>query len=295
MARQVPPWLVRWLLVARRRNARSGFTLLELLVALLIGSIIVTALLYGLVEILQTNQRESSRAETQREMQLALDYISSDIRESVFVYDGACLQGSGGGCRGLLQHLPPEISSSGNKPILAMWRVDELPSRLIQNCKDNARAINEREDDLPAAIRRVPCLARRSYTLVVYYLDTTNTTGRWQGNARIRRYELSQFDARRSTQNSPAPNPGWVSPTARGITFQSWPFAGTNQQTQRPVLASGDAALVDFVDEPQQVNAASCPRDVNSPTPKNPAFVVSPQGGNSSFYACVRGGGSTQT
>ena len=96
MTKRSSKWsTVQWLWLFRRRSSAKGFTLIELLVALLIGGIISSALLYGVVELLQTNQRESSRAETQREMQLALDYISSELREAVFVYDGGCLVGTG--------------------------------------------------------------------------------------------------------------------------------------------------------------------------------------------------------
>jgi prepilin-type N-terminal cleavage/methylation domain-containing protein len=299
---------VRWLLIAQRSSKRSGFTLLELLVALLIGSIIVSALLYGLVEILQTNQRESSRAETQREMQLAIDYISSDIRESVFVYDGDCLSPTtsrAGICRGLPPVLPTAISGAGKVPVLAMWRVDELPQVLIDSCRANAARINDNPP--PAAINGVPCLSRRNYTLVVYYLDTTNPTGKWQGQARIRRYELPQFDQRGNR------NTGWVDPTSTQNNFLGWPYALvrsslTNLQTTSPLpdgtqnLAQGapenreGAALVDFVDAPtgsQAVNTANaCPGPATPPAnPRQPPFVVSPTSGSTSFYACVRGGG----
>ncbi|TAN85658.1 MAG: prepilin-type N-terminal cleavage/methylation domain-containing protein, partial [Phormidium sp. SL48-SHIP] len=71
----------------------SGFTLTEILVSMIIAGLVMSGLLGLMVELLTSDARETARTETQREMQMALDYISSDIRESVYVYDGNCIDG----------------------------------------------------------------------------------------------------------------------------------------------------------------------------------------------------------
>lgn len=296
-------------LISRRRTQR-GFTIVELLVALVMGSIITGTLLFAVVEVLQLNQREDNRAETQRDMKVAMDYISTELREAVFVYDGLCLTGSGTpgsgvSCPSVLRFLPSVINTAPNTiPVIAFWRVSELPQTLMQACANNATQIYA--DPPPAAINGVPCLSRRTYSLVVYYLDTT-TGGNWRGLARIRRYELSQFN------DDGTRNTGWVDPTLTNNNFLGWPLdsRGNNLQVQNTLpdgstnLAVGapsntvnPTVLTDFVDAPMgsgQANNAiagttttSCPND---PSTRLPAFVRTPTNGSTSFYACVRGGG----
>lgn len=288
---------------AHSRPHPAGFTLIELLVAMVMGSIITGALLFMIVNVLQFNQREDTRSETQREMKVALDYISTELREAVFVYDGRCMTGpvAGAGlCPGLLSYLPASLQSSGRIPVLAFWRVDELPQPLIQTCAANAAQLYA--DPTPAAISGVPCLSRRSYSLVVYFVDT-NKTGTWKGNARLRRYELTQFRADGTR------NPGWVDPTITNNNFLGWPLnsQGVNLQNQAtlpdgsPNLAQGapvapvepePVVLTDYVDTPTPPGAANntvtCPANTSTALP---AFLRSPTAGSPSFYACVRGGG----
>ena len=300
MAKHSFPWLlVRWFRRSNRMRSTAGFTLIELLVAMLIGSIITSVLLYGVVELLKTNQRESSRAETQREMQLALDYISGELRQAVFVYDGGCLNGTGAftanACPGITSFLPAAISSAPTTvPVLAFWRVDELPQVLINLCAANAANLNlSTNPDPPTGINGVPCLSRRSYSLVVYYLDTTNTGNIWLGKARLKRYALTQFNA-----TTGALNPGWVDPTATNNNFLGWPFDGKGVNLQTATITGANVtppALVDFVDSPITTGstAYACPGD-SAAAGSLPPFVRSPTATTiTGFYACVRGGGFT--
>lgn len=279
------------------KRQSAGFTLIELLVAMLIGSLIVTGLLYLVVELTQKNQAESARAETQRDMQLALDYISADLREAAFVYDKDCLVQQGVAtdanfCPGLLKEgIPATVVSAGNViPILFFWRIDPLPQALINRCK------------LAAPPATVPCVSRRSYTLVGYFLDRTNPTNTWGGRARITRYQLAQFQENDTTGTVAA---GYVSPQVTG--FLQWPY-GTNATTGNfedlqgaTVPAGGPVTLVDFVDdgEPDQANPLPaptaarpfCPNGYVSSTDENLLVGTKPLYQVKSFYACVANGG----
>jgi len=310
MAKHSFPWLLVRSFRFQRKHPTTGFTLLELLISVFIGGIITSTLLYSVVELLRVNQRESSRAETQREMQLAMDYISAELRQAVFVYDGTCLSGTGAfsvsACPGVTNFLPSSINTANTIPVLAFWRVDQLPQVLINLCATNSANLNlTTNPNPPAGINGVPCLSRRTYSLVVYYLDTTNTGGTWAGRARLKRYELTQFTA------TGAPNTGWVDPTTTNNNFLGWPYAatGTNLQTQG-TLSDGSTnpyvgtiagatvtppVLVDFVDSPTTTGstATACPGD-SVAAGSLPPFVRSPSGtAVTSFYACVRGGGFT--
>ncbi len=64
---------------------QMGFTLTELLVAALIGGIVVTMAGWGMVALLQNNQRIEEQATTRMNLSRALDFISDDIRSALTV------------------------------------------------------------------------------------------------------------------------------------------------------------------------------------------------------------------
>ncbi len=276
--------LRRWL--RDRRNHRfAGFTLIELLVSLLIGAIITGALLSLVVDLTENNQRDTARSETQRDMQLAMNYITQELREAVYVYDGDCLQGAGTitdaqqfatSCPGIVNHIPTTLSTGTSTPVLAFWRVDPLPEPLRQQCENAARASQTQLNTL--INNGIPCVSGRSYTLVVYaFVDDTSTTDIWQGKGRIVRYQLSQFDSNGN------PNPGWFDPLPDpGSSFQQWPYqlvGGTPALPTGYTRPTGNAdVLVDFVDDAPAQDA--CP----APSVRTPRITPVP-----SFYACVRG------
>ncbi|NJN19883.1 MAG: prepilin-type N-terminal cleavage/methylation domain-containing protein [Leptolyngbya sp. RL_3_1] len=135
-------WLGRLLLRAQKFKT-AGFTLLELLVAMLIGSIIISTLLYLVLEMLQIERRETAVDNTQRDMQRALEYMSSDVREAVHVYSTpatlpAVTQLVAVGA------LPGPASTT----VLAFWRPDpveddDIPNVCSTTFSGNADAIEE--------------------------------------------------------------------------------------------------------------------------------------------------------
>ncbi|PSB24344.1 prepilin-type N-terminal cleavage/methylation domain-containing protein [Stenomitos frigidus] len=312
-----------WATYQKRRLA--GFTLIELLVAMLVGGIITVSLLALVIQLVDVNQRDASRSETQRDMQAAMNYIGQELREAVFVYDGDCLQGTASTltatnfateCPGLVNYIPAGLTtaSAGNTPIpvLAFWRTDPLPQGLIAACKTNSDALDDTA--LPAAVATVPCLSGRSYTLVVYLLVIdSSTSDTWQGRARIVRYQLAQFSS--GATSGTQTNQGYVDPlSSPSSSFQQWPFqlatvsnvsSVSNAQSARPagadlnaVILTGNAAvLVDYIDD--GLLAASLgnptPSCLNRATASN-FYAATPRSDASfnpsnirSFYACVRG------
>lgn len=226
-------------------NGRGGFTLIELLVAMLISGLIVSGLLYLVVEVLGINQKDASRSDTQRDMQLAMDYITRDLREAFYVYGTeidvdpttgnptalvSCLdasptipaatRGASQLCTGLLSYLPAHLQNANNIPVLAFWKPEPLPADVTKYCRDNATSIGLTV--VNNAVDRVPCVAQRMYTLVVYSLNTENSSGIWKGRARIKRYALPHFP---ESSVSGAKTPGWVAPVASDDKRPlSWPF-----------------------------------------------------------------------
>lgn len=304
--------LRKWLLSYRskrfvnRRNHRfAGFTLIELLVSLVIGAIITASLLSLVVDLTDTNQKDTARSETQRDMQLAMNYITQDLRESVYVYDGDCLRGIGTitdanlyptSCPGLANFIPASVATGGtggtSTPILAFWRTDLLPEVVAQQCADAARnSPNSGATSSPLKTlinAGTPCVSGKSYTLVVYALvDDTSTADIWQGKARIVRYQLPQFNSDGSSNVGAG---GWVDPLPdTNSNFQQWPYRVVSGAVQAPASfqagyarpAGNPDVLVDFVDD-----ATTALANVTCQSPSVITPNIDPVPG---FFACVRG------
>ena len=324
----ISPLLLRFLVT---RSDRQGFTLLELLTAMVIGSIIVSTLLYGVVNILQTDQRDASRSDTQRDMQMAMDYIARDVREATYVYGitqdtitsagGAtslgpkesCLydyraasldRGTSGKCTGLLNYLPNVLKTGGNRPVLAFWKAEPLPSTMQTNCRGQAGNVGKitGETGFSAGLNSTPCVAQRMYTLVVYSLNT-EPASIWRGKARIKRYQLPHFTEAAAIG---AITPGWVAPIAKDKRPRTWPVGNGTKPGGEPEpngdlqfgikpIDGDNQVLTDFVDnDATKVGAYTsgyCPNGFDAAngfagSVPNPAF-------NPAFYVCVRSGGLT--
>ncbi len=260
-----------------------------------IASILISGLLYMVVELLQTNQKESAQTETQRDMQLALDFISSELREAVYVYGGDCLSGQGtltngvpsaDYCPGIINYIPDVLtnSTSNSVPILAFWKLQSLPKNLQDNCSNNT------------ADTTVPCAAGRTYSLIVYFLrknQSTDTTN-WAGKARITRYALTQYNS------DGIPTANYLTPAQTGVNFRIWPYKNnsgtlTNLQVSKPTTVDA-FTLVDFVDDTARSGDSnvSCPTNhvltPSSATLSNNSYASGAFNGDRSFYACVRAG-----
>jgi len=276
-----------------RRHSTQGFTLLELLVVTAIAGGIVSGLTFIVIQMMTSDQREASRAETQREMQMALDYMASELREAVYVYPGTYLENSRSNLNTtdvpFSNYLPASVTS-GAVPVLAFWKQQPFPQSVKTTCANTTTSTS------PAG---VACLNGQSYALVVYSLAKKPTgTTIWKGDARITRYVLSQFDSNGN------PTVGYVDPGVNS-NFTTWPWANPssgvqNLQTARP---TGKAfTLVDYVNLSQLPTAISqtgfCPAGGATSTTTVGSYDISPTtnmlaaagagfAGIRSFYACV--------
>ncbi len=285
--------------LSKLRLARSpmmrtkGFTLTELLVVLIIGSIIVTTLLSLVNELLKTNQRETAKSETQRDMQMALDYIASDLREAVYVYDPTCHSVTTPlSCPSYDQYIPAGVhtgvppvadgqSTAGSLAVLAFWKADPLspedlrPIEAAGYCGKYAAGSDLlKECD---QIRR----QKRTLTLVVYsqqWDQKDDPTSKWKGKSRIVRYELKKYKELENLTR----NKGYIDPLtdADEAIFQTWPYkpgvATSCQSTEGKVacdltnVVSGTpegsaTVLSDFLDEVRPVAARDLPNPICPP------------------------------
>lgn len=307
-----------------KRTDRRGFTLIELLVAILISGLIVSGLLYLVVEVLGINQRDSSRSDTQRDMQMAMDYITRDLREAFYVYGtqvegepgsetiqsclanraDAAARGAKGQCTGLLAYLPDHLvpADKSNIPVLAFWKPEPLPAAVAKYCIDNKGDIGIVKVDasgntVPNPIDKIPCVSQRMFTLVVYSLSTDNPNNTWKGRARIKRYALPHFS---EAFTGDTKKPGWVAPIDTDNKRPlAWPFGlnstGALVSLQVPVvenISTENVVLTDFVDIQPGAPLVLAP----TPTPNSGYcpynFEVANFGNfRPEFYACVRRAG----
>ena len=134
----------------------AGFTLVELLIALAMSSVIITLLLQFMINIITTDSDEQIKINSEQEIQIALDYISRDLQEAIYIYDAA-------GINAIKSQLRYP-NDDKKTPILVFWKREILD-------KNSAGEDNS--------------------SLVVYYLDNSSSTI-WSKAARISKWQIKK-------------------------------------------------------------------------------------------------------
>lgn len=166
MTRKAVQTLLKILPFSRKRTKGYGFTLLELLITILISGTIITALLAFVVDLMQTDRREYARSETQREMEMALNFMTDDLREAVYIYDR--VEQTRGALNPLKNYIPNNLNQGSDPavPILAFWKAERLPYSTTQQLPADINSC------ATAECKQV-LIRRRTYSLVVYYVAKT--------------------------------------------------------------------------------------------------------------------------
>ncbi|MFB2837634.1 prepilin-type N-terminal cleavage/methylation domain-containing protein [Floridanema evergladense] len=280
--------LLKTLPLSRKRHKKHGFTLIELLVTILISAVIITALLSFVIDLLQTDRREYARAETQREMETALNFIVDDLREAVYIYDKVDQQRSNSDR--LQNFIPTQFNGATATPVLAFWKAQRLnDADLPSNCGDN-----------DAECKQVT-IRRRAYSLIVYYVAKNPANDpKWRGKARIIRYAFNKYPSLPSLGKTN----GYRDP-AEESSFENWPNVNGSPGGSAANQGAGtmQAVLVDFVDDPE--NQSINPSQVETCTssdPNSPFYSTDPSNNptyrripdlnsnnrSNSFYVCIK-------
>ncbi len=257
-----------------KKATSKGFTLIELLVAIVVGSLILGSLLYLVVELMQVNRREEVLGQTQQDMQRAIDYITRDAREAVFVYStpGAIVDPDGGTT--LLAEL--DGIPAGAVPVLAFWRLDPVDPDNDFWSKNCSTAFSGAKQNECNTLK----VRQSFYTLVIYLQQQNEDADLWGGPSRIIRYELPKYsskDIATLTQRKGYSDPtgcttfaNWSRPPGRNVAN---PCDTANEGTTAPNIA----VLTDYVNfDASAASAAVCPVGYRQ-EPSTP----------SGFYACV--------
>jgi type II secretory pathway pseudopilin PulG len=174
---------LQWLLSKQLKHNRvkqksNGFTLIELLVGLLLAFLIIIPLLGFMLNILDSDRKEQAKALTEQELKSALDYITRDLQQAVYIYDAD-------GINEIRDQLPEYSQKNNYFPVLVFWKRQYISGGLT---------VGTGTDDTFV------------YSLVAYYLIKDNNTT-WSKAARIGRFQISngygQTDsAKESTRDS---------------------------------------------------------------------------------------------
>ena len=187
---------------------------------MLIATLIISTMLAFTVNIMETDRREQAKVETQGEVQAALDYISDDLQEAVYIYNADGLERVSP--NGISNQIPTFTDST---PVLAFWKriyyaADEEVNvgagvRKRVGCLEYGTSTANSTAALPCDVNRPTGSGRYTYSLVVYYLTYDNASGTnsaWSSAARIERWEIKD-GIRASCALGAAGNPALISPT----------------------------------------------------------------------------------
>lgn len=268
--------LYKYLLKLQQSNHNKGFTLLELLISLVVSSLVVGGLLYGVVELANIDKRETRVDQVQRDMNRAMEYITDDLQEAVYVYPNP-------------QQIATQLTSdsafpdnTGEVPVLAFWRIDPVEDN-VPDCTTGDAAFQAQCQILE--------IRQAAYTLVVYAQKINDGNSNWPGQSRIIRYELSMYqDLSTLTVRNGYRDP--TDPDDPLATFGNWQANGAP--------SGSSAVLVDYVNAPSSSPLNRAPlnhsggvcNEYGTDNAGLPLYTVVPNNAtttnNNSFFACVR-------
>ena len=245
----------------------AGFTMTELLVASVMAVLVITPILGFMVNLLNTDYQEQAKANSEQEIQSAMDYIARDLQQAIYIYDEA-------GIDAISAQLPSPTATD-RVPVLVFWKREFL--------EDALTAADGTQDDTFV------------YSLVAYYLISDNSTT-WSNSARIARWQIRDGVVASSGGvdctgysgkyvSGYCPSNGYASFNLEGVgTIQqkmnSWTKSSAN-------YANTPDVLTDYID--QTITGApaaiSCPTDTSRVPPAS--FNTRNTGQMTSFYACI--------
>ncbi|GGA38075.1 hormogonium polysaccharide secretion pseudopilin HpsC [Okeania sp. KiyG1] len=253
-------YVLRLLIKSKALNkskGANGFTMIELLVGTIIAFLITIPLLSFVVDILNTDVKEEAKANTEQEVQTALDYIEQDLSQALYIYDNDGV---------VTADIGNEVAFPNRTPILVFWKRQFVPGVIPVPGDDT-----ELPDDTHV------------YSLIAYYLSTNNPNGIWSNQVRIERFELRDAVVNLWLDND---DPNYTIEAAYP-GFNDIPIGGTGtlEEQMNSWENSGDfggrnpEVLIDYVDQGTATGTVDCTN-------------VSPDAqligtANSGFYACV--------
>lgn len=264
------------------RQTQGGFTLIELLVGMVLALLVILPLLGFMVNILSSDRQEQAKANTEQEIQTALDYIARDVEQAIYIYDA----------HGLSQIQNSLPNPPNSVPVLVFWKRHFVPN-VIPTASGNDDAF--------------------VYALVAYYLRTVPTAdcanSNWSCTAQITRTLIR--NVARDRANNPISgaaraegSPGFVMFDPRGSSsvediMNAWP-SNANDIDRVPgnIQSNTPEVLIDYIDQtPVPGSPRLCPPTQRSTVPSGIADPAAYDASNfqqvpnptsiAGFFACV--------
>jgi type II secretory pathway pseudopilin PulG len=244
----------------------GGFTMIELLIAMIMAFLVITPLMGFMINIMNTDRQEQAKANSEQEIQAALDYISRDLQQAIYIYDAAGIDA--------IKAQLPSPTATDRVPVLVFWK-RELVSQAIT-------ITGTQKDDTFV------------YSLVAYYLiKDTSASATWSKAARIARWQIRDGVADPSSTQTcgkylagQCPSPGFAPFKLDGVGTLAEKM---NAWTKATATYTADTiVLVDFIDQTKTDDASN-----PAPTPScSPTSIPTSYSGRNTakmtgFYACI--------
>jgi len=277
-------------------QTEKGMTLVELLVGSIMAFLIITPMLAFVVDMLNTDRREQVKSNTEQDIQAAVDFISQDLSQAIYIYDNAGITA----IRATNQ-LPPTPNDTTGTPILVFWKRQQIKNSVPINssikpedCEKNANAGK--------------CNDTYVLSLVAYYqIKDTTLNSIWcqpSGGTcptRIARYEIR--DGVRNPYATDPTNPYYldtetIASQQKDPAFnQEFDFNKPTDKVTTGTVFKDSEVLVNYIDHTtpmQTLSLTECKTALGNPTdPKDTTKFLDesrlkvPDSGTNSFYACV--------
>ncbi len=252
----------------------GGFTLIELLVALVLAFLIITPLLGFVLDVMNTDAQEQAKANSEQEIQTALNYISRDLQQAIYIYDQTGITAISSQLR--------YPSDTTKIPLLVFWK-RELVSNVVPAA--NSTTVSSTKDDTFV------------YSLVAYYL-IKDSDATWSNAARIARWQIKDGVEQVSTGGVTCgtyskkyvstvycPDSGFA-PFNDYFAASDKLEAGMNKWKKSGTYDNNNTArvLIDYVDQTTtSPPTATCPPTTST----NTWSSITPSNSMTGFYVCV--------
>ena len=287
----------------QQAQKEQGMTLVELLIGSIMAFLIITPMLAFVVDMLNTDRREQLKANTEQDIQAALDFIAQDLSQAIYIYDNNTINNPApDGTPGIRTQLP---NPPGDEtPILVFWKRHQIRDAVSVNTVNRVLPKNCDPDKCNDAYVR---------SLVAYYVVTeTNPNSIWcqpsgaTCPSRIERYEIREGVRNPGGSNTPATfyynntqvKEGQKADPAFNSNFNFRQPRRNVTTTQAAVNALIPQVLVNYIDHTggPQSDPQECEKALGNPTATVPGQLapvavlestlrVSNPVNN--FYACV--------
>jgi len=291
-------------------QTEKGMTLIELLIGTVMAFLIITPMLAFVVDMLNTDRREQVKANTEQDIQAAVDFIAQDLNQAIYIYDNNTIYNAatdGTGTPGIRAQLP---NPTGGTPILVFWKRKQIRNAVSVDTNPTTRTLPK-----DCNITDKPCNDTYVRSLVAYYLVRETTLNSiWcqpsggNGNcpSRIERYEINEGIVKNLSgitiatryygdgevkNDSQKPNPAF------NLAFD---FSRPRNNVTNGAGFTSSEVLVNYIDHtPKGLPDTECTTALGSPTVTLPGAatptpvsedtlkVTDLAKTNNSFYACV--------